>query len=279
MSKYTTQVRYICEEKAGLSASSDDYNQVIYAAYNKIIHPETALFDPNYKSVLYPKILRHYYFDEIAHETVGHWIMRLNTKLDEILPYYNQLYNSELLEFNPFYDVDYTIQGNREDNNTDKHTRKDNLSSKRTDNLSNKRTDNLTNTRTDNLQQNADTTNWNLHSDTPQASVNEIGLTGNIYLSDATKSTGNANTKNTGTQTTKDSGTQIVDNTGTQTVDNTGTQTNDTIIHNLNEYIETVKGKRGGVSYSSLLKEFRESFLNIDMMVIEELKNLFMQVY
>lgn len=231
MSKYTMQLRYLCELKAGLTESSSDPVAVINAAYPKIIFPETDLFDTDYASVLYPKILKHYYFDEIAHETAAHFIFRLNTKLDEILPYYNQLYNSALLEFNPFYDVDVHTVGNREDNNTDDRTR------------------------TDNLAQHAETENWNLNSDTPQSSIAEISLTGNIYLSDASKGTGQADTTNT------------------------GTQKNAAVIHNLNKYAEHVYGKRGGASYAALLKEFRETFLNTDMMLIEELRSLFMQVY
>lgn len=263
MSKYTTQLRYICEQKAGFSESQDDYNDVIMKAYPKIVHPDTVLFDSKYKSVLYPKILRHYYFDEIAHETVGHFIMRLNTKLDEILPYYNDFYKSQLFEFNPFYDVDLYTEGNREDNNTDNRTR--------TDALNSKRTDNLTGMRTDDLAAHSEFENWDLDSDTPQGTIADTDLKNNAYLSHAKKSTGEADSTNTGTVTNK--------NTGTQDTAYSGTQKNDTVIHNINEYAEHVYGKRSGLTYSSMLKEFRETFLNIDMMIIEELKNLFMLVY
>lgn len=279
MSKYTTQLRYICESKAGLKEGSNDYVQVTNLAYPKIIHPVTELFDAAYKGVLYPKILRHYYFDEIAHDTAGKFIMRLNTKLDEILPFYNQLYRSQLLEFNPLYDFEYWTEGNREDNNTDNRTRTDNLQNQRTDNLQSQRTDNLTGTRTDNLATHAETLNWDLHSDTPQSTISDVGLQNNAYLSDARKNTGEADTTNTGTVTNKDTGTQTIADTGTQTNKATGTQTNNAIIHNLNEYAEHVWGKRGGLTYSAMLKEFRETFLNVDMMIIEELQRLFMQVY
>ena len=46
-------------------------------------------------------------------------------------------------------------------------------------------------------------------------------------------------------------------------------------IENFNEYTEHVIGKTPGVSFSKLLKEFRETFLNIDNMVINELSDLF----
>ena len=47
------------------------------------------------------------------------------------------------------------------------------------------------------------------------------------------------------------------------------------IEENTEDYIERIVGKRSGVSYSNLLTEFRKTFLNIDAMVIEELKDLF----
>lgn len=66
------------------------------------------IFDESYRSVIETKILRHYYTREIGLETVGLWKLKLNTKLNEIMPYYNKLYKSELIEFNPLYDVELT---------------------------------------------------------------------------------------------------------------------------------------------------------------------------
>ena len=47
----------------------------------------------------------------------------------------------------------------------------------------------------------------------------------------------------------------------------------------VDDYIERVTGKTSGASYSKILMEFRQTFLNIDMMVIDELENLFMQLW
>lgn len=231
MSKYTTQLRYICEEKAGLLESTGDYNKVISESWYKIIKPETVLFDPNYAAVLFPKIIKHYYFDEIAHETVAHFIFRLNTKLDEILPYYNQLYKSALIEFDPLGDTDYTITGNREDNNT------------------------FDSTRTDNLVNNITNKSKNLKSDTPQGTIANLDINNNLYLSEAEINDSLVNNENRGTQKHAD------------------------IIHNLNDYYEHVTGKRGGMSNAEALLKFRETFINIDMLVIDELRPLFMGVY
>ena len=45
--------------------------------------------------------------------------------------------------------------------------------------------------------------------------------------------------------------------------------------HTTEEYLEHVKGKTPGASYSKLLQEYRETFLNIDMMIIDDLSDLF----
>jgi hypothetical protein len=110
MSKYTTEVRFICENSAGLheSEGADNIDSILDKCWNKVFNFDFPIFDENYRQVLCRKILKHYYTREIAHETVGRWKLALNAKLNEIMPYYNQLYKSELLEFNPFYDVDLT---------------------------------------------------------------------------------------------------------------------------------------------------------------------------
>ena len=59
------------------------------------------------------KILNHYRYMEIGQETFGRWLFELNTALNEIMPYYNQLFYSADQDFNPIYNVDYkkTIMG------------------------------------------------------------------------------------------------------------------------------------------------------------------------
>lgn len=343
MSKYTTEVRFICENSAGLTESEGENNveDIIEKARLKIFNFNFPIYDEEYRSVLETKILKHYYTREIGFETVGLWKLWLNKRLNEIMPYYNQLYKSTLLEFNPFYDVDYTVKGNKngthDETSTSHNTRTDNLdesisgndTSLRTDNLSestnNTRTDNLTesntgkatttdsNTRTDNLHGKSSRTDTNRHddaySDTPQGSLENVE--NNAYLTNARvikennhseysgdntgtqKNEGNSTTDTTnnktngGTQTNAGSknntGTQDIDETHSRDRRNTGTQDNDgngtKNYSNTDDYLEHVAGKRNGTSYNQLLTEYRKTFLNIDMMVIEELNDLFMNLW
>ena len=223
MSKYTTEVRFICETFSGLDESKGCFNinEIIEQSRSKIFNFDYPIFDEKYRGVLETKILKHYYTREIGLETVGLWLHKLDVKMNEIMPYYNQLYKSCLLEFNPFYNTDFTTKRDIKTNEIGNST-------------------NETNTKTK---------EWELYSDTPQGSVKN--LENETYLTNATKNTGDGNTLNKG-------------------------KTN---VDNVQDYLETVKGKVGGENYSSLLEQYRKTFLNIDMMIIDDISDLFMNIW
>lgn len=271
MSVYTTQLRFICEAEAGLkkSVGYDDVETVIRNAIPKIFSFNWPIFDETYRNILETKILKHYYTREIGLETYGLWKLKLDTKLNEIMPYYNQLYKSALLDFNPFYDVDLTR------NHTGKKTGTESLKGNVdvngqviVDNHGNVNT-------TDNTTVNNTSTSDNLdkYSATPQGGLdnlrNDKYLTNARMITDANNSNGTTNAK---TDTSTDSTTDTTTNTSTIT-------NNNTTINNTEDYLETVRGKQGTQSYAGLLLEFRETFLNIDMMVIDELSELFMNIW
>lgn len=253
MSKYTTEVRFICENSAGLSESegADNVDSILDRCWNKVFNFDFPIFDENYRQVLCRKILKHYYTREIAHETVGRWKLALNTKLNEIMPYYNQLYESELLEFNPFYDVDLTRsrEGSGTSNKTSNNTETNSGTSK--------------NVSSGSGTSNTDT--LNRFSDTPQNSMDTQGITDSVPLTTVTK----VNENNTSTNNSTDTITRNGNRTGS------GTEN----INNTDKYIEKVKGKQGTENYSSLLKKFRETFLNIDMMIIEDCSDCFFTLW
>lgn len=253
MSKYTTEVRFICENSAGLSESegADNVDSILDKCWNKVFNFDFPIFDENYRQVLCRKILKHYYTREIAHETVGRWKLALNAKLNEIMPYYNQLYKSELLEFNPFYDVDLTRsrEGSGTSNRTSNNTETNSGTSK--------------NVSSGSGTSNTDT--LNRFSDTPQNSMDTQGINDSVPLTTVTKVNENNTTTNESTDTL------------TRNDSKTGNGTEN--INNTDKYIETVKGKQGTENYSSLLKKFRETFLNIDMMIIEDCSDCFFTLW
>jgi hypothetical protein len=253
MSKYTTEVRFICENSAGLSESegANNVDSILDKCWNKVFNFDFPIFDENYRQVLCKKILKHYYTREIAHETVGRWKLALNAKLNEIMPYYNQLYKSELLEFNPFYDVDLTRsrEGSGTSNRTSNNTEINSGTSKNVSSGSG----------TNN------TVNLNRYSDTPQNSMDTQGIADSVPLTTVTK----VNEDNTTTNESTDTLTRNDSKTGN------GTEN----INNTDKYIEKVKGKQGTENYSSLLKKFRETFLNIDMMIIDDCSDCFFTLW
>ena len=101
MSKYTTQLRFICETEAGLTESQGfgKVNEIIDKARIKIFDFPYPIFDEAYKQTLETKILKHYYLREIGTETYGLWKLFLSNKMNEIMPYYNKLYETEKLKF------------------------------------------------------------------------------------------------------------------------------------------------------------------------------------
>lgn len=104
LSKYTTQVRFICESKSGLNESmgSLSVDEIISKSWDKIFTTKVKIFDEDYRKIICSKILKHFYLREIGAETFGVWQLWMNTKLEEIMPLYNQLYESCNLKFNPF---------------------------------------------------------------------------------------------------------------------------------------------------------------------------------
>ena len=118
MSKYTTEVRFICEQKAGYdeSAGSNKVNDILDRSWDKIFDFDFPIFDENYRKPLCKKILRHFYTREICEETVGLWKLRLEDKMNMLMPYYNKLYDSELLSISPL--VNYRVNTTRKDTKT-----------------------------------------------------------------------------------------------------------------------------------------------------------------
>lgn len=236
MSKYTTQVRFICESYADLteSAGFNNIETVLDKSWSKIFS-EFPIFDEKYRAELCKKILRHYYTREICCETVGRWKLFLSDKMKNIMPYYNQLYQSELLKIEPLVSVNRSVSHEGKGSETK-------TSSRNGTNSSTTRTDGRTDT-------------WSYYSDTPQGSID--GLESNDYLTNATHNTGTDGTSSTLSGTTSDSET------------GTGNRSD--------SYVDKILGYEG--NQSEMLLKFRETFINIDMMVIDELKDLFFTIY
>lgn len=275
MSKYTTELRYICETEAGLSESTGQtkIKDVIAKAIPKIFDFDFPIFDESYRNVLETKILKHYYTREIGLETYGLWKLKLDTKLNEIMPFYNQLYKSALLEFNPLYEVDYSKTGNRDSSGTRDNTENNSESYDESIDYNESHDESTTNSNDGTLTKGTTTTTTNYYSDTPQGAISNV-IDG-TYLTNATYNV----VGNTGSDSTTNNGS--VDSGGSSKSKNEkdgsrrGNKSSNSNLTDTESYLESVRGKMSSKSYSALLMEYRETFINIDMMLIEELSDLF----
>lgn len=334
MSKYTTEVRFICEFESGLTESKgfNDIDTILTNAAPKIFNFDFPVFDEEYRLPLEKSILRHFYTREISEETVGLWKLRLCDKMNLIMPKYNKLFESELLTFNPLHDVDYETSGgigtkdsytrNLQDethggkNNTRTFGNTDTVTSNstttRTDGLTEKTTHGkqVTETKTgiDKTDNDYADSEWSLFSDTPQGGVAGIvaaetpqqeSVAGYGYLTNATH-----NTRDNHDDVTVTYGSTVTDiNSGEDSVENSGTQKHETYEGSTNSHAGTIKdqrvenstfkrsggtlteytknyherivGKKSRYSMAELLKQYRETFLNIEQMIMEDLEPLF----
>lgn len=181
------------------------------------------IFDENYRETLNHNILYHYYENEIGFETAPLFRLYLNQKLNEIMPYYNELYKvqKKLID-------DKLLLNNV------------NL----TEELKGRNT-----TQTSSVSQSTNK-GKNLFQDTPQGNISQQDINAqNVY---ATNITLNDNSIN--------------DN---SSVNGSGT----------NEYIKTIIGNNGGKFNIDVLNDIKNNLMNIDLMIINELYDLFMQIF
>lgn len=120
MSNFTTQVRYLCESFGGTAKGVREIDKQIRQANKTIFDFDYPIFNETYRPILQDKIIRHYYMREIGCETFGLWQLMLCDKLNEIMPYYNQLYNSQLLEIEPL--INNMSTSSTSETNTADHT-------------------------------------------------------------------------------------------------------------------------------------------------------------
>ena len=121
------------------------------------------IFDENYRNVLNQKILYHYYENEIGFETAPLFRFYLKQKLNEIMPYYNELYkaqrkliNDNLLLNN--VNLTETLQGS-----------------------------NTTNTSSNSQSTNSGTSkNKNLFQDTPQGTISQTDIDSQTWATNLT---------------------------------------------------------------------------------------------
>ena len=183
------------------------------------------IFKEEYRDGLTGRIIDHFWNREIGMETISMFQLAMRRKMNEIMPLYNKLYNSELIAFDPLSTVNLSTINNMTSNlATDSSSDSTNSSDNDSDSLA---------------------TSY----DTPQTVLSGS----KDYATSAAGSESHSNVIGSGQETA---------NTNTDS-----TQMSDS----------TTTGYQG--SASQLLSAFRDTLLNIDLMVIQDLEELFMSVW
>lgn len=283
LSNYTTELRYIIESRIGLQKSLgyNNVNDIINQGRKCIFNFSYPIYDENYRGILETKIIKHFYTREIAFESVGRWNLALDEKMNLIMPYYNTLYKINIDSINPLEDVRMLTEHKKEDTGV-----QDSNSNTESTNNTEVHSENTTNSNSqtnssydDNSSSNTSSTNKNAFSNTPQGSLSNVD--NNAYLTDYRKIEDSGNTE-TDTHHTDESTNNVnsntIDNSNSSGISNSVSKQN-IQTSSLENYIESVTGKSAGHTYGAMYKDFIDALINIDAMIINDLEELFMQVW
>ena len=180
------------------------------------------IFDENYRDTLNNNILYHYYENEIGFESAPLFRFYLNQKLNEIMPYYNELYKVQKK----------IIDENLLLNNV---------------NLTERLTGSNT-TETSSTSQ-SKKKKKNLFQDTPQGQISQTDIDNQTWATNLTLNKNNIEDESSAT--------------------GSGT----------NEYLKTIVGNNGGKFNIDVLNDIKNNLMNIDLMIINELNDLFMGIF
>lgn len=237
MATFTMELKEVIALLYGETMDEDDYEQE-YAAftfngvtygklpvlpqYNDIGLGYYPIFNENYRAILNGKIIDEYYNQEIGTETIDNFQLIMRKKMDQIMPFYNQLYDSLDIPYSALETMDIHSVGSSSLNGTE---------------TSNGTTTSVTGTKTGSRIIGSDFPQSMLSGDEDYASngsdVNStVDVDGNVINNGESENNSNSN-----------SDTRV-----------TGYQ---------------------GIA-SRLVMEYRSSLINIDTMIIDEVKDCFM---
>lgn len=234
MGEYTIQLRTLLQ--TDFNPALDDY----------------PIFDENYRSVLNQKILDHYYMEEIGLETPDLFNHYLSNRMNEIMPYYNEMYRVQALIANPFHNFEYSETSKRE-------TDQDNTQTTTGENVE------MTSQDSDTTFTKGQVRSHSAQSDTPQSNLTPYNVAKGGYASlvnmSETESDNDVTSGQASTDARQDSQTATAGN-----------------IKTVDDYIRTITGSQG-ISKPEILKQYKSAFINIDYEIIKDLRDLFMIVY
>lgn len=205
------------------------------------------IYDENHRAELNEKIIRHYALREIGQETAQQFIFYLGVTMAEIMPYFNERYKTLDMEYNPLESVDMTTDS---ENGSESQSSSKASSTQDSTSSSSSKSDNA-----------STTTSKSFDSDVPQT-----GVVGDFarYASHANESQADSS------------------GTASSSQDSASHATS----HSATDYQHDASNSKGkshvsGRSQSamSLVQEYRNAIINVDMEIVRSLEPCFMQLW
>lgn len=228
------------------------------------------IFDENYREILNNAILDTYIMHEIGWINPNIFKHFLNTRMALIMRNkYNAMYSAKAKEFNPLY----TLDTYEEYSHTIENTNTGEINSELTANNTGNSTDTTSSSSETNSDNNASA--LSLHSNYPSENMANDDVESNVYIDSGQKQTNTTtNTENTDDNSTTES-TTTNDSTSNGKTTNTG-NTNTTESYNKHSY-----GSASDLSFAHAMIQFKEycDKFDLDLQVINELKDLFVNIY
>lgn len=223
-------------------------------------------------------VIDHYRFRQIGMETPGRWLHSFRTRIREIMPYYIQLYKSVELMMNvddPFKAYDLTETFTKETSDSSVISGESSTEDSSTSETSGQTSQTGSNSTEGTSNKSGSNASERKFSNTPQGSISNI----EDYMTEATKESGT-----TGEDiSTAESGSSSAEGTSSENGTTSGQSSSTTSGTSENTGKETYTLKRfGNIGVQPLGQEieaYRKALINVDLMVINELKDLFLKVY
>lgn len=314
MSKYTTELRYICQSLVP-DYEKISHRELLKKASEKIFDRFECLDDETSER-LKMNILDIYFFREIGFETYGRFKIALNRHLHLVLPTYAEMYRAQKLLYgiNPVTDVNYNETSSTASNENAENSLTGNGTNSVTVSNSgeNSTTSNATDTKLETVENTNSliktgsektttsgtdrTSNTVKQSDTPQNNLS--GVDSDTYLTNYAKNDTSLSKNNNSvlsfenrTDTTNfngstnDSYSSKLTQSGTYKNNNnseseSSVSNSSTLAKTATTEITTHKeGKLNSSNYGEMIKSYNQACINIDYMIIAELNPLFMSIW
>ena len=258
MSSYTMQLRtYI--DSWSQKEDSLSTRERIERGRTKLFDFDYPIFDETYRKVLETHFIREFYMTEIGFETEELFKFKLENWLSINMPYFNKLFESELLKFDPL------INSKMENTYTKK------IDTNKSQNAKSDGTNKTTMNQTNDGTTTQDNFDRQLDSDNPDSRLSITANDGEGVIQYA-KSIQENNENNKSTNSNEMNG-------NTDNTTSTSSLVNDDI-NETEEYVQSRQGKIGVQTFSKMLNEYRDSLIRVEVKMFAEMREkLFMLVY